>query len=65
MATLASAYWTTFAKTHDPNGEGRPEWPKHDPDSAEVFNFTAEGTGMMPDPIGPNLDLIERSRAQN
>jgi para-nitrobenzyl esterase len=63
MATLASAYWAAFARTLDPNGEGRPEWPQHDPSSGDVFNFTAEGVGMMPDPIGAKLDLVERSRA--
>jgi para-nitrobenzyl esterase len=65
IATLTSAYWTTFAKTLNPNGDGRPDWPRHDPESADVFNFTAEATGLMADPIGPKLDLVERSRLRN
>ncbi len=28
-----------------------------------VFSFTDEGAMRMPDPVGAELDLIERSRA--
>jgi hypothetical protein len=37
---------------------------RHDPDSDRVFSFTKEGAGTMSDPIGPNLDLVERSRVE-
>jgi para-nitrobenzyl esterase len=33
LARVMSGYWTNFARTGDPNGEGLPPWPAYDPDS--------------------------------
>jgi len=35
-------YWTNFAKTGDPNGEGLPVWPAYGKDQ-HYIDFTAEG----------------------
>ena len=37
LAAQANAYWAAFAKSGDPNGEGRPKWPA----------FTAAGDVVM------------------
>jgi para-nitrobenzyl esterase len=36
-------YWTNFAKTGDPNGNGLPVWPKFDTNSRAFIQFTDSG----------------------
>jgi para-nitrobenzyl esterase len=36
-------YWTNFAKTGDPNGNGLPVWPKFDPAARAFLEFTESG----------------------
>jgi para-nitrobenzyl esterase len=43
MAKLVGDYWVAFAKTGDPNGAGRPAWPRFAP-GGERLHFTANGT---------------------
>jgi para-nitrobenzyl esterase len=33
-------YWTNFAKTGNPNGNGLPNWPKADPKTGRYLEFT-------------------------
>ena len=35
-------YWTNFAKTGDPNGEGLPFWPPYTAEKPVSMNFTNE-----------------------
>jgi para-nitrobenzyl esterase len=60
MAKQASAYWVTFAKTGDPNEEGRPVWPRHDPSVDRIINFTNDGIIVGPDPLRARLDLWQK-----
>ena len=78
MGDLASAYWAQFAKTGDPNGSGRPEWPRHDPSVDRIIHFTNSGiivghrpaetqarpvgTGLEPRSIEPGSDRSELAR---
>ena len=60
MAAVASAYWVSFAKTGDPNGGGRPPWPRYDPSADSVMNFTNAGVVVGPDPLKARLDLWQK-----
>jgi para-nitrobenzyl esterase len=60
MATLASGYWVSFAKTGDPNGGGRPRWPRHESDVDSVLDFSNGGVTVGPDPLKSRLDLWQQ-----
>jgi para-nitrobenzyl esterase len=60
MAEAASGYWVAFARGGNPNGAGRPEWPRHDPAVDRIIDFTNDGVTVGPDPIKPRLDLWEK-----
>ena len=51
-------YWTAFARTGDPNGPGRPEWPPYDAASDRwlVFDERAEVRSGV---IRNRLDFLE------
>jgi para-nitrobenzyl esterase len=36
-----SSYWTNFAKTGDPNGQGLPHWPIYGPTEYPVMHLNA------------------------
>jgi para-nitrobenzyl esterase len=57
MAQMMSGYWVDFVKTGNPNGGGRPAWPRYDPASRDVLNFTDAGVIYGPDPVKERLDL--------
>jgi para-nitrobenzyl esterase len=64
MAALTSAYWVAFAKAGDPNGGGRPPWPRHDPATDRLLHFTNGGVIVGTDPLKPRLDAVERAAAR-
>jgi para-nitrobenzyl esterase len=43
LSEQMQAYWTNFARTGDPNGEGLPEWPKFTKDAQGYMAFTDNG----------------------
>ncbi len=43
MSELMQKYWSNFAKTGDPNGEGLPKWPTYNGDSGwQVMHLSPE-----------------------
>jgi para-nitrobenzyl esterase len=63
IADVANAYWVAFAKTGDPNGPGRPNWPRYDAAQDLLLNFAERGPAAEPDPWKARLDLIEAAAA--
>lgn len=57
MGDIASGYWVQFAKTGDPNGGSRPQWPRYDPAVDRLLHFTNSGIIVGTDPLKPRLDL--------
>ncbi len=43
VSKIMSAYWTSFAKTGDPNGEGRPQWPAYTSEEPVGLYFSNDG----------------------
>jgi para-nitrobenzyl esterase len=51
--------WIAFTKTGAPDVPGQPSWKKYDPKHELIFNFTARGPVVEPDPLKQRLDLTE------
>jgi para-nitrobenzyl esterase len=61
VAKTINAYWVAFAKTGDPNGPGRPNWPAYDTERDVLADFTEMGVIVQPDPWRAQLDLMEQT----
>ncbi len=61
MARTISGYWIDFAKTGNPNGGGRANWPAYNANRDVLANFTENGVVIEPDPWKERLDLTEES----
>jgi para-nitrobenzyl esterase len=60
MGKTASAYWISFGRTGQPNGDGRPQWPQYQPGVDRLIDLTNSGVTVGPDPIRARLDLWEK-----
>jgi para-nitrobenzyl esterase len=61
VATTINAYWVAFAKTGNPNGAGRANWPAYNPERDVLVDFTEKGVVAKPDPLRARLDLMEQT----
>jgi para-nitrobenzyl esterase len=60
-AKAALAYWVAFAKTGNPDGEGRPHWPSYVAGDDQLMDFTNAGPMAERDAWKARLDLTEAS----
>jgi para-nitrobenzyl esterase len=63
QAAAVSAYWVSFAKTGDPNGGGRPAWPRVLEGHDRLLDFTNAGPVTQAPSPPAALDAIERLQA--
>ncbi|MFY0579492.1 carboxylesterase/lipase family protein [Cystobacter fuscus] len=57
-AHAANTYFVRFAKTGNPNGEGLPEWPRYEPATDRILDFSASGEPVpQADPWKARLDV--------
>jgi len=63
LGEAANAYWAAFARTGDPNGDGRPQWPAFDETTDRIMDLAVGGPVAKTDPWKARLDFIERAAA--
>jgi para-nitrobenzyl esterase len=58
-------YWTNFAKTGNPNGNGLLNWPKHDPSTKSYLEFAADGPVVKKALREPFCSLFSEKMAED
>lgn len=62
LARIMSSYWTNFAKTGNPNGEGLPNWPLYNEEIQEILDIELDGrVKAKPDPRIARFNVIEKA----
>jgi para-nitrobenzyl esterase len=63
-ADTISAYWIAFARTGDPNGDGRTVWPQYVAREDRLLDLTNDGPVVRPVPAARALDAIAQSERE-
>jgi para-nitrobenzyl esterase len=65
LAGIMNSYWTNFAKTGNPNGNGLPIWPKYNILKEEILDVELDGKPVIkPDPRKARFNVIEKAFKQ-
>jgi para-nitrobenzyl esterase len=60
-----NTYWTNFAKTGNPNGNGLPVWPLYDAQKEDILDIEPDGKPVSePDPRKVRFNVIEKAIKQ-
>ncbi len=59
VSELISSYWTNFAKSGDPNGEGLPHWPLYSNDGYQVMRINTASVAA-PDTHRARYEFLEK-----
>jgi para-nitrobenzyl esterase len=55
-----SSYWTNFAKSSNPNGNGLPDWPPyHSQDGYQVMHLRGDGSRATKDTLRPRYEFLD------
>ena len=62
LAKNMNIYWTNFAKTGNPNGQGVPNWPLYNNKNQDMLDIELDGKIVSkPDARKARLDVIEKA----
>jgi para-nitrobenzyl esterase len=62
LASIMNTYWTNFAKTGNPNGNGLPTWPLYDTQKEQILDIDLDGKPVAtPDPRKSRFNVIEKA----
>lgn len=62
LAKLINGYWTNFARTGDPNGEGLPLWPLYSTKTEKILEVDLNGKVVgKQDTRKSRLDVVEKA----
>lgn len=62
LAQIMNSYWTNFAKTGNPNGDGLPVWPLYNTQKDEILDIELDGKPVAkPDPRKARFNVVEKA----
>lgn len=62
LASVMNRYWTNFAKTGNPNGQGLPNWPLYNNKNQDMLDIELDGKIVSkPDSRKARFDVVEKA----